>query len=252
MASRQMLSTLRQSFFAVLCCVSLAKAPLAIAQSDPDKIAKATAAFDEAETYYNLRKWDKALEKYEEAYVLSKEPALLFNIGQCYRQMGRYDDAIGSYRTFLRLVSEDNPARSKAEELIKSTEELKASGVKIEPTSIPQPENPTSEPAHNTKAGPGKAILFGGIGGIAVSGVFGGIAIKRAIDAHDIFEGGQAQAGNELFKSAQKIGYVSDSFLFVGLGAVVAGFVLQSKEKKVSVSLSPLYKASNVTISVGF
>ncbi len=59
--------------------------PVALAQpKKPDKKAQeeATKQFNEAEAHFKLGDYDKALESYKAAYVLSQEPLLLFNIGQ--------------------------------------------------------------------------------------------------------------------------------------------------------------------------
>jgi tetratricopeptide (TPR) repeat protein len=79
---------------------------------------KAAALFKEADANYKVREFAKALAGYKEAYLLSSEPVLLFNIGQCYRQMGQLDEALKSYEAFLR----DDPTsalRANAEARIK-------------------------------------------------------------------------------------------------------------------------------------
>jgi tetratricopeptide (TPR) repeat protein len=102
-------------------------APLSFAQTDQE-MALAAKRFDEGESSYRLQEYDKALEAYKAAYVLSKAPDLIYNIGQCQRLLGKYEEAITSYKTFLREVP-DAPTRKNAEGFIKEMERLLASGI---------------------------------------------------------------------------------------------------------------------------
>jgi tetratricopeptide (TPR) repeat protein len=63
---------------------------------------RAKALFEEAEGYYRVREYEKALASYKESYLLAREPVLLFNIAQCYRQLGQLEEALKSYEAFLR------------------------------------------------------------------------------------------------------------------------------------------------------
>jgi tetratricopeptide (TPR) repeat protein len=63
---------------------------------------KAQALFERGESFYKLGEYDKALHEYREAYLVSKMPLMLINIAQCYRYMGKYDEAKTSYETYLR------------------------------------------------------------------------------------------------------------------------------------------------------
>src|SRR5688500_10407976 len=55
--------------------------------------AEAREMFRRAEVHFNLREFDRALELYAEAYRLKPLPGFLFNIAQCHRFSGRYEDA---------------------------------------------------------------------------------------------------------------------------------------------------------------
>jgi tetratricopeptide (TPR) repeat protein len=50
---------------------------------------------------YNLQKFDVALSEFQTAYVEHPDPAFLFNIGQCQRQLAQYEAAAKSYRAYL-------------------------------------------------------------------------------------------------------------------------------------------------------
>jgi tetratricopeptide (TPR) repeat protein len=89
--------------------------PKTSAEANQDKVAKIYA---EAESDYKLQKFDKSLQGFQQVYELTSEPSLLFNIAQCYRQLGRFEEAKKSYQTFLRDVPK-HPLRANAQERIK-------------------------------------------------------------------------------------------------------------------------------------
>jgi tetratricopeptide (TPR) repeat protein len=68
--------------------------------------AKAKKLYREGEKLFALGKFAPALVKYEAAFEAKPLPAFLFNIGQCHRNMGNYDQAIFSFRKYLKLQPE--------------------------------------------------------------------------------------------------------------------------------------------------
>lgn len=70
------------------------------AQSVDEKERSARARFVQATKDYNLGNFDKALDEYKAVYELKPHPALLFNIAQCYRQLGDYSAAAFYYRRY--------------------------------------------------------------------------------------------------------------------------------------------------------
>jgi tetratricopeptide (TPR) repeat protein len=191
---------------AMLFCALLGFSGVALAQT-----AGAAKLFDTAETYYNVGEWEQALKNYKEAYILSKEPVLLYNMGQCYRQMNKYDDAIRTYKNFLKEVP-DTAQRPIVEKFIKELEEKKAAA-KPEPTVIPtipevKPEvTPEIKPELEPEVKPGlepevkpinaallpvseseekptsnkKVFLYAGIGGgVVIAGVLTGLLLSRS------------------------------------------------------------------------
>lgn len=84
-----------------------------------DATAKAKQLYDDAVTNYNLGHYDEALASFEKAYRLRHDPIFLFNLGQCQRQLRRYEDAERSYRAYLRESTDVPPAtRAQVEKLI--------------------------------------------------------------------------------------------------------------------------------------
>ena len=54
------------------------------------------------EKLFALGRFDEALEQYEKAFEAKPLPGFLFNIAQCHRNLGNIDQAIFSYRKYLR------------------------------------------------------------------------------------------------------------------------------------------------------
>lgn len=81
-------------------CLLLAKS--ATAQNDADKKLQAKEHYEKATRFYDVGKYGEAIAEYEQAYLLIDDPALLFNIGQAYRLWDRPEEAIRSYKNYLR------------------------------------------------------------------------------------------------------------------------------------------------------
>jgi tetratricopeptide (TPR) repeat protein len=62
----------------------------------------ARGAFAEGTRLYDIADFDGALAAFKKAYVHYEEPAFLFNIAQCYRQLHNQPEALRFYRTYLR------------------------------------------------------------------------------------------------------------------------------------------------------
>jgi tetratricopeptide (TPR) repeat protein len=77
----------------------------AIAQPQaPDTRAKAASHFKEGQLYFKNGDYDRAIKEYREAYELSKEPLLLFNIALCEDRAKRYERALDMFKQYLDLA----------------------------------------------------------------------------------------------------------------------------------------------------
>ena len=81
------------------------------------------ALFEKAETKFNLGRFDEALVDYQAAYEVEPLPAFLFNIGQCYRNIGNYERAQFFFRRYTALDPR-SPNRPAAERLIAEMDKL--------------------------------------------------------------------------------------------------------------------------------
>ncbi|HZI15023.1 MAG TPA: tetratricopeptide repeat protein [Myxococcus sp.] len=124
--------------------------PRAAATKKEDPEAVARRVFEQAQREYDLGNFEKALEGYSEAYRLVSAPALLFNIGQCHRQLGRYERAAFFYRRYLALEP-DSPDAPMVTGLIQQMEAKQAESAQARtpaaPTPLEVPLKPEAPPA---------------------------------------------------------------------------------------------------------
>jgi tetratricopeptide (TPR) repeat protein len=84
-----------------------------------DARASAKAEVQKAQVDYELGRFDKALERYTHAYELYPVPALLFNLGQCHRNLKNPEHAIFFFEGYLREETRlDKSQRALTEDLI--------------------------------------------------------------------------------------------------------------------------------------
>lgn len=84
----------------------IAIAVASVARSTHAQMTSVTAKqlYEEGLTNYNLGHYEQALNSFEMGYRMKQDPAFLFNIGQCQRQLKQYENAERSYRAYLREV----------------------------------------------------------------------------------------------------------------------------------------------------
>jgi tetratricopeptide (TPR) repeat protein len=78
---------------------------------------RAKALFAEGNQHFNLNEYSQALELYKRAYRIKPLPAFLFNMAQCHRKLGHFQDAINSYQAYLTGVP-DAPNKDMVDSLI--------------------------------------------------------------------------------------------------------------------------------------
>jgi tetratricopeptide (TPR) repeat protein len=91
----------------------------AVARVPPE--AEAKAHYGRGTSYYNLGRYSEALAEYEAAYLAVQDPPFLFNIAQCQRKMGKDEEALAAYRSYLR-VAPNAPNRAEVQKRIAELE----------------------------------------------------------------------------------------------------------------------------------
>ena len=146
-----------------------------VARADDPAPRASKRHFDRGEKLFALGKFDEALDEYQKAFDAKPIPDFLFNIGQCYRNLGDYQQAIFSFKKYLKLEP-DAPDKDKVEKLIDDLEEKQERGEgqrlvgkKDEPPPPPPPGEST--PIY-------KKWWFWT--GVAVVGAAGGVGVYEA------------------------------------------------------------------------
>jgi tetratricopeptide (TPR) repeat protein len=103
----------------------------------------AKALFESGTSHYNLNEFDEALRDFKEAYRIRPDPVFLFNIAQCYRQLGDPKAAASFYRSYRRELP-NAPNRAEVDRLIDEMDRAQPT-VKVSPPSVPA--EPASPPA---------------------------------------------------------------------------------------------------------
>jgi tetratricopeptide (TPR) repeat protein len=104
--------------YSLLACLLLPSVVLAQGQ----RLEKAKALFSQGKSAYEAGDYDKAYSSFKESYLLSHEPALLYNISSALQGLRRPHDAAEALRSFLRLRPDD-PEKPAIEERIRTLEE---------------------------------------------------------------------------------------------------------------------------------
>ncbi len=115
-----------------------------------DTRSRAKALYTKGMAHYNVGKYLQACEEFEEGYLAKPDPAFLFNLGQCHRQLGRLDEAVRDYRAFIR--EQPNASnRIEIEERIAAMEDEIHRQQAVQPPTGTQA--PSSEPSSHPVAG---------------------------------------------------------------------------------------------------
>src|SRR5215510_5572415 len=117
---------LSRLFLLLVVCFTFA-VPSRTARADDPAERAARRHYERGEKLFALGKFDDALEEYQTAFDTKPLPGFLYNIGQCYRNLGDYEQAIFSFKKYLKLEPEASN-KDAVEKLIEDLEEKKAQG----------------------------------------------------------------------------------------------------------------------------
>src|SRR5262252_7347149 len=128
-----------------------------VAAADDTTTREAKRHFERGQKLYTLTKFREALDEYQQAYDARPIPDFLFNIGQCYRNLGDYDSAIFSYKKYL-AAAPDAPNRAQVEQLIVDLQARKdqedARRLALPPPPAPTPTPPPAATVTPPPPGP--------------------------------------------------------------------------------------------------
>jgi tetratricopeptide (TPR) repeat protein len=228
---------------------------LAVSTAHADDKKKARALYDVGLKHYNVAEYPEAIKAWKEAYLLSKRPLLLFNIGQAFRLSGDCKQAMVFYDSYQR----EEPSPKNQDELDQALALCKEQKAAVEPKPIEQPvtppvqdkppvttpptpptvaqPEPTPEPPEDEIDEPEETTTGGGLRKIGLGVGLAGIALSGAgvyfmLDASstskelDGFAGEWGQEQIDLEAQGQRSSTLGLALGIGGAAAVIAGGVM--------------------------
>lgn len=125
---------------------AIALAPAAAGAQTESQKKEAKEHYEKATRLYEVEKYAEAIDEYQKVYLLVDDPNMLYNIAQAYRLWGKPDEAVRSYRNFLRR-SPNAPNRADVEKKIGDLEKTIEERRRATTTPVPPPVTapPTTE-----------------------------------------------------------------------------------------------------------
>lgn len=180
------------------------------AKLTPKERAALSKKVDNASKLYSQQEYQEALDAFQSAYQLSNEPLLLFNIAQCYRMLGKKQEALDTYKASLPHAP-DAESKATIESLISSLESELSPALDVVPASAPGKE-PTQSKRFRYLA----PLPFLGVTAVAGAGAFIVEAkINKEIESSQVFR-------QSLDERRIKLAVTADvSLLFAGVSSLV-------------------------------
>ena len=208
----------------------LAFAGTASAQTD---LERARAVFEQGAAHYENQNYALALQAFQESYDLldghPRQALVLYNVGRCYEELGRFRDARDAYQRYLREAADDAQDRGQVEERLRELE----TRVSLDETETGRAAPSRDAAAPGTASGEasgGSGLLTAGIvtlavggAGLASFGSFGGLALGEYGTLEDRCGG---SCSEQDVSTLSTFNTVADISLGVGVAAVIAGTVL--------------------------
>jgi tetratricopeptide (TPR) repeat protein len=132
-------------WFAAIVAATLLALPGPASAAGSSKDAR--RIYEEATAAFGLGRYADAAEKYEAAFSLRPDPALLYNAAQSYRLAGNKQRALELYRNYVRLYPDGTnaeDARTHVAALKKAIEDERSP---IAPRAVTAPPPPAATPA---------------------------------------------------------------------------------------------------------
>jgi len=199
-------------------------AMIVAAQSSALAAPTAEEFFNEAQTAYERGDYALAIDRWQESYRLSREPALLFNIAQAMRLSGDCAGALRAYKRFISatLVTDNLPrAEDFVRELEATCSDSSSSHIEQAPQQVENTDSGRGlRVAGLTTGGAGIALLTTGL-------LFGHRAGELGDEVSTACTGGcdwsEQRSKDARGRRYARIGYALDG---VGAAAIAAGAVM--------------------------
>jgi len=101
---------------------------------------------------YRIHEFEKAIAEYKAGALKEDAPVFLYNLGQCYRQLGKYQEAIWQYERFLSRAQPVGDLRASVEDFIRQMKAELDKKAMTQPPTEPAPDGPKPQPSAPTQA----------------------------------------------------------------------------------------------------
>lgn len=176
---------------ALACAVAVALAGTAAAQPPPDETQQAAALYDKGKRHFDIAEYAAAIVAWKEAYLLSSEPLLLFNIAQAHRLAGDCAQANRFYLNYKRVAPRPTNQAELDSAMAKCAGIEPATGDTTPTEPAPIPVAPTPPPPaapvvpETIEVDQGRTLRYSGLAIGGAGAVAGIIAIVYAVRAHE-------------------------------------------------------------------
>jgi hypothetical protein len=176
---------------ALACAIAVALAGTAAAQPKPDETQQAATLYAKGKRHFDIAEYAAAIAAWKEAYLLSSEPLLLFNIAQAHRLAGDCGQANRFYLNYKRVAprpanqAELDSAMAKCagiEPATGDTTPVNPPPIPVEPA--PPPPAPSSPP-ETVEVDQGRTLRYSGLAVAGAGAVAAIIAIVYAVRASE-------------------------------------------------------------------
>jgi tetratricopeptide (TPR) repeat protein len=214
------------------------------ASADPPirrpKSPAALEHLDKAGKLYSIRSFEEAAAEYKQGALIEAAPVFDYDLGQCYRQLHKYQDAIWYYQRFIKASPDTPDYDENAQKLITQMQaELDQRAMTAPPTepATSSPTKPTpivaaSTTSTTTIAAPEPEHWYAdGFGwGLAGAGLVGaGVATALLLDASSLNDQANhtadQQEASSLHDSAGTRSLLGTVIMVGGAGLIVTGAI---------------------------
>jgi tetratricopeptide repeat protein len=234
--------------FVIAALLFAAVAP-AYAITEEDERAK--AHFLAGQSYYDQASYADALREFNEAYRISKRPALLYNLARCYEALEQYSDAVKMLERYLAEDPETSDRTAVETRIANLKERQAAAALKTPaeppPATQPQPPPVAPPPAQRKRLA---TWIVGGIGVAALAAALGtGLASQLTYNelknkcTGSVCDPGTVANAQTKIDGGKKLALATDVLWPIGAAAVVTGVVLffiEGRHRKEHASIAPL------------
>lgn len=158
---------------------------LALGQADAtpaDTSGDAKMIFAEAQQRFELGDFDGALDRFTRAYELSKHPEILFNIGQCHRNLGDLRRSIFFFERYLDSTPASHPEVRQAIDEMQKELQLQAATASTAVSNEPEAPPPLIPPPEQEEDSVANKWWFWTLIGVGAAAIATGIAVSVTND----------------------------------------------------------------------